>query len=399
VKVIVINEQLQGVFEASVTFDADLPEFKTEGGVHVGQDCRTVTSPTPMWVKAADLLLQRMKDAKFNFSQVAALSGTAQQHGSVYWGGGVRDVLRDLHPDVDMHTQLKNCFSVPDSPVWMDASTTEQCRHLEEALGGAEASVSVAPVQPSQLTLHWALAGITGMRAFERMTGNQIAKIYQTNQAAYSKTEACAPDLEDKLGHVVPAYECIGGISPYMADRYGFSLECRIIAFTGDNPGHCSSQVSLGTSDTLLLWLREPRLCLEGLNLVNPVDSSAYMSLVCFKNGSRTRERICEKCTGASWDRFDEVLVSTPPGNNGSVGPHCRLLATGGASCNKSILQVLADVFLTPVYIQDVANSACLGSAYRAKHGRLGAVIKPSVSQWCIPKQTNVCKNTRSGVN
>jgi len=49
----------------------------------------------------------------------------------------------------------QNCFSVPHSPVWMDASTTEQCRHLEEALGGAEASVSVAPVQPSQLTMHW----------------------------------------------------------------------------------------------------------------------------------------------------------------------------------------------------------------------------------------------------
>jgi len=29
-------------------------------------------------LQAADLLLQRMKDAKFNFSQVAALSGTAQ---------------------------------------------------------------------------------------------------------------------------------------------------------------------------------------------------------------------------------------------------------------------------------------------------------------------------------
>ena len=31
--------------------------------------------------------------------------------------------------------------------------------------------------------------------------------------------------------------------------------------------------------------------------------------------------------------------------------------------------QVLSDVFNSPVYIQDVANSACLGCAYRAKHG------------------------------
>jgi len=33
------------------------------------------------------------------------------------------------------------------------------------------------------------------------------------------------------------------------------------------------------------------------------------------------------------------------------------------------VLQVLSDVFNTPVYVQNVADSACLGSAYRAKHG------------------------------
>ncbi|KAI0226939.1 Xylulose kinase [Lamellibrachia satsuma] len=464
VKVVVINEQLQSVFEDSVTFDADLPEFRTEGGVHVGKDGHTITSPTLMWVKAADVLLRRMKDARFNFSQVAALSGTAQQHGSVYWATDSRDILRDLDPGQDLQKQLQNCFSIPNSPVWMDASTTEQCRHLEETLGGPEK-----------------LASITGMRAFERMTGNQIAKIYQTNREAYERTErislvssfaaslfigdyapidesdgsgmnlldirekqwsrkcldACAPELERRLGNVVPSYQCIGDISSYMVDRYGFSTECKVIAFTGDNPASLAGMrlregdtvVSLGTSDTLLLWLQEPRLCLEGLNLVNPIDNTAYMSLVCFKNASLTRERIRDKCAGASWEKFDELLASTPPGNNGrlgmyfdvqeitpyavgvyrfdaddqpmtsfsnetevraliegqclakrlyaerlgcSTGPHCRLLATGGASCNKFILQVLADVFQTPVFIQDVANSACLGSAYRAKHGWLG---------------------------
>lgn len=32
-------------------------------------------------------------------------------------------------------------------------------------------------------------------------------------------------------------------------------------------------------------------------------------------------------------------------------------------------LQVLSDVFNTSVYVQNVADSACLGSAFRAKHG------------------------------
>ncbi|KFV43868.1 Xylulose kinase, partial [Tyto alba] len=49
--------------------------------------------------------------------------------------------------------------------------------------------------------------------------------------------------------------------------------------------------------------------------------------------------------------------------------PRTRILATGGASHNKKILQVLSDVFNAPVYTIDTANSACLGSAYRAIHG------------------------------
>ena len=37
-----------------------------------------MVAPVVSVSQAADLLLRRMKDAKFNFSQVAALSGTAQ---------------------------------------------------------------------------------------------------------------------------------------------------------------------------------------------------------------------------------------------------------------------------------------------------------------------------------
>lgn len=41
-----------------------------------------------------------------------------------------------------------------------------------------------------------------------------------------------------------------------------------------------SSQVSLGTSDTLFLWLREPMPALEGHIFCNPVDARHYMALL-----------------------------------------------------------------------------------------------------------------------
>ncbi|XP_066300967.1 xylulose kinase-like [Branchiostoma lanceolatum] len=465
IKAIAVDDSLKVVSEAAVQFDTDLPEFRTQGGAHQHDDGLTVTAPTAMWVKALDLLLSKMKASGFNFNRVKALSGTGQQHGSVYWKTGAGSTLQQLQPDKTLYEQLKDSFAVSDSPIWMDSSTTAQCRQLEQAVGGAQK-----------------LADITGSRGYERFTGNQIAKISQNNKAAYDNSErislvssfaaslflgnyapidhsdgsgmnlldisgrkwsqqclqACASGLEGKLGEAVPSFENLGSISAYYADRYGFSPDCKVIAFTGDNPGSLAGMrlqggdiaVSLGTSDTLFLWLQQPSPALTGHIFCNPVDGDAYMALLCYKNGSLMREQIRDGCAGASWEKFSQALQSTPMGNNGNIGMYfdvqeitpsavgvhrfnsadqkvesfppavevralvegqflakrahaemlgysvgcsTRVLATGGASSNTSILQVLSDVFNAPVYILDTANSACLGCAYRAKHGWLGS--------------------------
>lgn len=48
----------------------------------------------------------------------------------------------------------------------------------------------------------------------------------------------------------------------------------------GASPLPVSSQVSLGTSDTLFLWLQEPMPALEGHIFCNPVGSQHYMALL-----------------------------------------------------------------------------------------------------------------------
>uniref|UniRef100_A0A663M5A0 Xylulose kinase n=1 Tax=Athene cunicularia TaxID=194338 RepID=A0A663M5A0_ATHCN len=403
-----------------VHFDKDLPEFKTQGGVYIHSDRLTITSPVLMWVK---------------------------QHGSVYWKKGSVQILKNASSKLPLHQSLKACFSVSNSPIWMDSSTASQCSALEKAVGGAQ---------------H--LASITGSRAYERFTGNQIAKIYSQNPEVYMETErislvssfaaslflgayapidysdgkcvgfSCSNNSTRKLSF--PSPPCIEGgqgpISPYYSQRYGFSPDCKIVAFTGDNPASLAGMrlqegdiaISLGTSDTLFLWIQEPTPALEGHILCNPVDSQTYMALLCFKNGSLMRERIRDDCASGSWDEFSKALSSTVAGNNGNLGFYfdvmeitpeavgihrfngdnqkvsdfpkeveiraliegqfmakrihaeklgykvskTRILATGGASHNKKILQVLSDVFNAPVYTIDTANSACLGSAYRAIH-------------------------------
>ncbi|XP_054621755.1 xylulose kinase isoform X2 [Dunckerocampus dactyliophorus] len=448
-KVVAINEDLDVIHQNHVHFDSQLPDFRTEGGVHVAADGLRITSPVLMWVKALDLLLDKMQKEGFDFSSVRALSGSGQQHGSVYWRTGASRTLEQLDPTFSLHQQLQDSFAVGDSPVWMDSSTGPQCERLQEAAGGAAK-----------------LADLTGSRAYERFTGNQIAKMCQERLQDFQDTErislvssfaaslflgayaaidysdgsgmnlldirtkkwsevcmeATAPHLDRLLGTPLPSVSVLGPVSPYWVRRFGFSDSCRVVAFTGDNPASLAG-MRLQQGD-----IAHPRPALEGHVLINPVDWRHFMALLCFKNGSLTRERVRNRCAEGSWEVFSAALRHTPLGNNGYIGfyfdvleilpravgihifdaddnkvssvsaevevralvegqflsrrlhaerlgysiiPGSRVLATGGASCNKDILQVLSDVFNAPVYTIDVSNSACLGSAYRAKHGVL----------------------------
>merc|ERR1719481_1518160 len=251
---------------------------------------------------------------------------------------------------------------------------------------------------------------------------------------------AAGDNLAEKLGAPVSPNTVVGTVSEYMQERYGFPSECIIGAFTGDNPSSLAGLamregdigLSLGTSDTVFVWLSEPKPQLTGHVWPNPVDDDGYMALLCYKNGSLTRERIRDTCAGSSWETFNDLLKATPRGNFGKIGmyfdhpeivpdgiqgdfrfnredesvskyasqeteiraliegqmmakrlhaermgfkidPDTRILVTGGASVNKEILQVVADVFNANVYIQNDANSAALGGAYRACHIYQGA--------------------------
>ena len=84
-----------------------------------------------------------------------------QQHGSVYWSNKAASCLSNLDPNQTLADQLfPAAFSLTKAPIWQDSSTSEDCKRLEEIFGGAQA-----------------LADCTGSRAYERFTGNQIARV------------------------------------------------------------------------------------------------------------------------------------------------------------------------------------------------------------------------------
>ena len=81
--------------------------------------------------------------------------------------------------------------------------------------------------------------------------------------------------------------------------------------------------VSLGTSDTLFLSMQQlpEEGFTEGHILANPIASEKeFMALLCFKNGSLTRERIMKEAADGSWNIFNQLLDSTTRGNFGNIG-------------------------------------------------------------------------------
>ncbi|EFJ11671.1 hypothetical protein SELMODRAFT_125835 [Selaginella moellendorffii] len=475
-KATAVDDKLRVVASQCVNFDSELPQYGTRGGVLHREKEGSITAPCIMWVEALELLLGKLAAEKFPFHKVVALSGSGQQHGSVYWRKGAAQLLGDLDVagDDDLAAQLRDrAFSTHDSPVWMDSSTTQQCRAIEEALGGA-ASV----------------ASLTGSRAYERFTGPQIRKLYERQPEVYGDTErislvssfmasiflgryasidysdaagmnlmdlekrcwshamleATAPGLEQRLGPLAASHEVAGNIHPFFVTKYGFPSECLVVHWSGDNPCSLAAglalehpgdiAISLGTSDTLVFFqvfgvTRNPQPGLEGHVFPNPVDvMNSYMAMLCYKNGSLTREDMRDRYAGGSWQKFNLLLQQSPPLNEGKlvffykepeilpplpagmqryvvdgdsvsevagefspseevrglvegqfasmrahaerIGlpmPPNRIIATGGASANQQLVQLMANVFACDVYQAQQTDSASAGAAIRAAQG------------------------------
>ena len=52
------------------------------------------------------MLLEKMSSCGFPFQRVAAIGGSGQQHGSVYWRRGSSETLANLDAGKTLHEQL-----------------------------------------------------------------------------------------------------------------------------------------------------------------------------------------------------------------------------------------------------------------------------------------------------
>lgn len=116
-----------------------------------------------MWLEALDLLLADLKKGGVDLSQVVAVAGSGQQHGSVYPNAEGMKRLSTLDAGTGLAAQSQGCFARATSPICMGSSTWRECQEITEALGGPNA-----------------VAELTGSCCFERFTGPQIRKFQKT---------------------------------------------------------------------------------------------------------------------------------------------------------------------------------------------------------------------------
>lgn len=346
------GERRAAIDEWSLDYD-ELPGYGTDHGVLREPDPAVVAAPPRMWVDALDRVIGRVAAVwPREMARLAAVAGSAQQHGSVYLNADGLRGLASLDATGSLAPQLSGAFSRTLSPVWMDSSTTEECREIERAVGGAAV-----------------LAERTGSRAFERFTGSQIRAFFKRDSPAYANTrrihlissfhasllagldapidhgdgsgmnlmdlatrswwpkalEATAPDLRSRLPRLAPSWTIVGTLASYWRTRYGLPA-ARVIVWSGDNP--CSLigsglvregrlAISLGTSDTVCGFMRDAQRD-AGSGYISAAPTGEFMGTTVFKNASLARERVRD-AFALDWAGVSAALNSTPPGNNGAL--------------------------------------------------------------------------------
>src|SRR5450759_3742889 len=163
------------VCEKSLNFDQALPQYQTQNGVLPNRDPLVKHSSPLMWAEALDLLFAQMKNDGVALDEILAISGSGQQHGSVYFNDRIGGALANLASAPSLVKGLRGTLSRPSSPIWMDSSTAKECAEIRQKIGGVKAT-----------------AQKTGSDAFERFTGPQIRKFYKTAPEAYAKTSNIA---------------------------------------------------------------------------------------------------------------------------------------------------------------------------------------------------------------
>lgn len=324
------------VFNRTLTFDRDFPEYGTTGGMRRTPDGELYASPG-MWADALDCIMGRLAAAaEIEVERIHAIAGAAHRHdGDVYQHLPEATALK---PSVALAAQMKRS-----SPIASRFDTLGS--YLEALITGADHRLSPYWRQrfalPPATIVPWTDDRLAGAIGTGVIRDGVVAIAFGTIDAVLTSADA-AP-----------------GASP-IAFRNGsrardsLRIEHRL---DWDAVAELLEQ-SPGNDGCLMLpWIE--------LETTPPITHAGA------RRFGFNRHDPARNMRGLIEGQMMAIANHVPVGAGATID---RVIATGDAAANRAILQVTANVFGAEVHRLDSEHSAALGAALRAYHAdRLAA--------------------------
>ncbi|KAH8801857.1 hypothetical protein DL96DRAFT_1634571 [Flagelloscypha sp. PMI_526] len=379
-----VDESLELVAVESVDFDRELPEYQTHGGIFTTPG-EAYTTPIEMWIKALDILLQKLTTTNL-VPRIKAIGGSAQ-HALVFWRSTAVPSLNSLDPSLPLAALFNaNLFSLPNPSISQDTSAHPHAMAIEALLGGpdhmaqrvgicAESSMAAAQLLRIRETYPndvWARTGRV------QLACNFLATLIAGKWIQMSETEAVATGMwvhkpthggglpvggnwdegvldiiggsreegrrvRGWLGEVDTSPDRggrkVGNVSRYLVERYGFDPETVVAGFTTDHlasylslvPSGGDAVLAFGPMDLLLTpalhWIPTRLYTLfphPAQDVREEGGKRRYICVLSSRNADIPRALVRDMYT-KSWSAFDRLVAIVPPG--GSIGLDDKLFS------------------------------------------------------------------------
>ncbi|KAG5638064.1 hypothetical protein H0H81_002032 [Sphagnurus paluster] len=378
----IVDESLELVGVESVDFDAELPEYQTQGGIFTTPG-DAYTTPVEMWIKGLDLLLDKLS-RNHDLSRIRSIGGAAQ-HALVWWKSTTVPSLSSLDPHVLLHNHFPaHSFSLPNTPTAQDISSHTHALAIEALLGGPDhmvnrvgtcASASLVAAQLLRVRESWP-QDVWARTGRVQLASAFLGSLIAGKWMGMGEAEACGTGMwvhganpsSINAGQPGAGYwdegvlDIVGGsreegrrvrgwlgdvdasgggrragnVSRYLVDRYGFEPDTIVASFTSDLlssylsllPSSNDAVLSFGPMDTLMTPAQH-YIPTRLYNLFpHPAQDAGekrkYIAVLSSRNADVARALVRDMYT-KSWSAFDRLVAIVPPG--GSIGLDDKLFS------------------------------------------------------------------------
>jgi xylulokinase len=247
--------------------------------------------PVKMYLAALDALFADMAKDGFPLQDVVVINVSGQQHGNVYLNQQATTLFGRLCDEAsvksDLCSLLDGSLAYDQAPIWMTSNTQRQANFMRDQVGGRQKMIKLsgsdAPLRFTGLVMRrmgQELPEVYQKTARIQLISSFIPAVLAANSnvpldfgnacgmslmnytrktwsatlidAAASGLPGGAREFRKKLPEIVEPTAIVGNIARYFSLKYGFQVNCKIVAGSGDNPQSkvqvAGDLLSLGTS-------------------------------------------------------------------------------------------------------------------------------------------------------